>query len=135
MTAPTPYVLLPGTAREALAHYQAVFGGDLTVAEYGEMGRTDGPSDAVGHGMLSGDVTLFVADAGPDESPLRVDGLMLAVFQAADPHTMRGWFDALAEGGQVVDALADRPWGAVDGQVRDRFGVHWLFGWPRDPAG
>jgi len=35
----------------------------------------------------------------------------------------------LAEGGEVVDPLALKPWGDHDGQVRDRFGVTWLIGY------
>jgi PhnB protein len=27
-----------------------------------------------------------------------------------------------------VDDLQTRPWGASDGQVVDRFGLHWLIG-------
>jgi PhnB protein len=41
---------------------------------------------------------------------------------------LRGWFARLSEGGSVVEALEERPWGASDGQVVDRFGVHWLIG-------
>ena len=37
--------------------------------------------------------------------------------------------EALAEGGEVIDALQERPWGAHDGQVTDRFGVPWLIGY------
>jgi PhnB protein len=28
-----------------------------------------------------------------------------------------------------VDHLQKRPWGAFDGQVIDRFGLHWLVGY------
>jgi PhnB protein len=34
----------------------------------------------------------------------------------------------LSDGGRVVDDLQKRPLGASDGQVIDRFGVHWLIG-------
>jgi PhnB protein len=34
----------------------------------------------------------------------------------------------LSDGGRVVDDLQKRAWGASDGQVIDRFGVHWLIG-------
>ena len=39
------------------------------------------------------------------------------------------WFDKLAVGGRVVDPLAPKPWGASDGQVIDRHGLHWLIGY------
>ena len=39
---------------------------------------------------------------------------------------------SLGEGGRVVDDLQKRPWGASDGQVIDRFGLHWLIGFEVD---
>lgn len=60
---------------------------------------------------------------------LRTEGLMFAILGAAEPATLHAWFDRLAEGGRVVDALQQRPWGASDGQVVDRFGLHWLIGY------
>jgi PhnB protein len=131
-TAPTPYLLLPGTAAEALTTYREVFGGDLQLHTYGDFGRTDGPADSIAHGVLTGPVLLFGADAGADEDAFSSTGLLLSLLGTAEPAVLRGWFDALAGGGRVLDALAERPWGAWDGQVRDRFGLTWLIGW--EPA-
>ena len=46
--------------------------------------------------------------------------------------TLRNWFSRLCEGGRVVDDLQTRPWGASDGQVIDRYGLHWLIGFEGD---
>jgi PhnB protein len=129
MTAPTPYLHLPGTAREALSFYGEVFGGRVAAHSFAEFGRQDGPADAVAHGYLvDGPVALFAADVAGDEPPLRTVGLMFSLLGAADPATLRGWFTGLAAGGRVVEDLQQRAWGASDGQVVDRFGVHWLIG-------
>ena len=45
---------------------------------------------------------------------------------------MRGWFARLAQEGQVVDDLQERPWGAFHGQVIDRYTIHWLIGFAAD---
>ncbi|NYG55144.1 VOC family protein [Nocardioides perillae] len=133
MTAPTPYLCLPGTARAALEFYADVFGGEAVVHDLAEFGRTDGPPEAVAHGYVEGGpVTVFASDAVGDDGAFRSDGLMLALLGTADSATLHRWFDALAEGGRVVDALQQRPWGASDGQVVDRFGLHWLVGY--EPA-
>lgn len=129
MVAPTPYVHFPGTARDALGFYAGVFGGEVELNTFAEFGRTDGPADAVAHGGLTGGpVTLFRADAAGEERPLRCEGLMLSLLGAAEPATLRAWFAGLARGGRVVDDLQERPWGAWDGQVVDRYGLHWLIG-------
>ncbi|MBC7290204.1 MAG: VOC family protein [Actinotalea sp.] len=128
MSAPTPYLHLPGTAREALTFYGAVFGGDVQLHTLEEFGRTDGPADAIAHGYLAdGPVALFAADA-PDGAPLRCEGVTFALLGAADPTVLRAWFSGLSEGGRIVDELRTRPWGATDGQVVDRYGLRWLIG-------
>ena len=129
MTGPAPYVHFPGTARAALTFYGEVFGGAVELHTFGEFGRDDGPAEAIAHGCLDGGpVALFGSDVAGDERPVRTEGLMLSLLGSADPPTLRTWFSRLSDGGQVVDDLQKRPWGASDGQVIDRFSLHWLIG-------
>jgi PhnB protein len=133
MTAPTPYLQLPGTARAALTRYADIFGGRAELHTFAEFDRTDGPADAIAHGLLvAGPVALFAADVAGDEKPFRAEGLLLSLLGTSDPETLRRWFSGLAEGGHIVDDLQRRPWGASDGQVVDRFGVPWLIGFEGD---
>jgi PhnB protein len=134
MTAPTPYIQFPGTARDALTFYGDVFGCAVQLHTFEEFGRTDGLSDAVAHGyLLEGPVALFAADVTEGGSPpMRCEGLILALLGTAAPSVLRSWFTRLAVGGHVVDDLQARPWGATDGQVVDRYGVHWLLGFEGD---
>jgi PhnB protein len=129
MTAPTPYIHLPGTAREALSFYGDVFGCAVQLHTFAEFNRTDGPADAIAHGCLAaGPVELYAADATGNEPPFRCEGLMLSLLGTAAPSTLRTWFSRLSEGGRVVGDLQKRPWGDTDGQVLDRHGLHWLIG-------
>ena len=133
VTAPTPYLHLPGTARDALTFYGDVFGCAVQLHTFEDFGRTDGPSDAVAHGYLSeGPVVLFATDVAGDEPPLRCEGVTLALLGTAAPSVLRSWFSRLSEGGRVVDDLQRRPWGATDGQVVDRYGLRWLVGFEGD---
>ena len=128
-TGPTPYLHFPGTARAALTFYADVFGGAVALHTFAEFRRDDGPADAIAHGYLAGGpVALFGADAAGDERPFQAEGMMLALLGTAAPATLRTWFARLSEGGRVVDELQVRPWGAADGQVIDRYGLHWLIG-------
>lgn len=128
MTAPQPYLALPGTAREALAFYADVFGGEVSLYTFEQFDRTDGPAHAIAHGELSGPVGLAASDTAGEEQALRVEGMRLALLGTDEPDTMREWFARLADQGTVVDDLKVRPWGDWDGQVNDRFGVPWLIG-------
>jgi PhnB protein len=132
MSAPTIYLMFPGTARAALGFYAETFGGDLALHTYADFGRTDGPPDAIAHGELSGPVTLSGADAPAGTDGFRLEGMMLSMLGAAEPAVLHDWFDTLAESGSIVDPLARKPWGASDGQVVDRHGLHWLIGY--EPA-
>ena len=129
------YLWFPGTAREALSSYQRVFGGELELHSYADFGRTDGPPDAIAHGVLDGPVTLFGTDAGPDDTPVSMTGASIALLGTADGETLARWFAQLAEGGTVLDPLQERAWGASDGQVVDRFGLRWLIGFEPEAAG
>jgi PhnB protein len=129
MTGPTPYLHFPGTARAALTFYGDVFDSPVQLHTFQEFSRTDGPDDAIAHGYLrEGPVKLYAADVAGDQLPLRCEGMMLSLLGTADPATLKVWFSRLAEGGRVVDDLQARPWGASDGQVVDRYGLHWLIG-------
>lgn len=124
-----PYLLFPGTAAEALSFYAATFGGQPRLFTYEQAGRTDGPGEAIAHGMLvDGPVELAGADAAAGESTVEMSGMFFSLLGTADPATLAAWFEALAEGGHVIDPLQKRPWGDHDGTLVDRFGVPWLIG-------
>lgn len=129
MSNPAPYIRFPGTARQALTFYGDVFGCAVQLHTLADFSRTDGPADAIAHGYLTdGPVSLFAADASGDELPFRTEGVMFSLLGTASPQVLRSWFARLAEGGQVVADLQTRAWGASDGQVIDRYGLHWLIG-------
>jgi PhnB protein len=133
MTGPTVYLKLPGNAGEVLCFYADVFGGEAQLHTFADFGRTDGPADAVAHGILTGGpVALFAADVAGDEAAFRSEGVMLSLLGTAPPGTLRTWFRRLAEGGRVVRELEEQAWGASDGEVVDRFGVWWLLGFEGD---
>ncbi len=130
MTGPVPYLHLAGRAREALEFYADVFGGTANLHTFAEFQRTDGDPEAIAHGYLSDSpVQLNAADVGTGEESLSTKGLMFALLGTVPPAELQRWFTRLSEGGTVVDDLQHRDWGANDGQVIDRFGLHWLIGY------
>jgi PhnB protein len=130
MFGPVLYLKFPGNAREALEFYASVFGGELQLHTYEAFSRTDGPADAIAHGALGGGpVSLFGSDAGPGDMPMRLEGVSLSLLGTAAPDVLHQWFDRLAETGTVLDPLEQKPWGAADGQVLDRYGLRWLIGY------
>ena len=120
---------------EALSFYGDVFGCGVQLHTFAEFNRSDGPPDAIAHGYLvDGPVALFAADSVGNEPSLRSEGMMLALLGTAAPPILRQWFSRLCDGGQVVDEFQARAWGASDGQVIDRYGLHWLIGFEGDES-
>lgn len=133
MTGPTPYIQFDGDAREALSFYATVFGGAAQLHTFAEFGRSDGPPEAIAHGYLvDSPVAMYAADVGNEGSPFRAQGMMFSLLGTAPATTLRQWFGSLATDGEVVEDLRERTWGASDGQVIDRFGLHWLIGFEGD---
>lgn len=136
MNGPVPYLTFAGNAREALEFYSSVFGGELELHTNEEFSRADGPAEAIAHGGLSsGPVSLFASDAGPGEPSLRLEGVALSLLGTAEPEVLHEWFDRLAGTGTIIDPLGPKPWGAVDGQVLDQYGVRWLIGYEPTSSG
>ena len=129
MAAPVPYLQFAGIAADALKTYRDVFGGELELHTFAEFGRQDGAPSWIAHGELRGPVDLFGSDAADGAASVQVHGVLFALLGAGDAATSRRWFDALAATGTVIEAMGERPWGDVDGQVRDAFGVTWLIGY------
>ena len=131
-----PYLHFSGNAREAMEFYRSVLGGQLDVMTFGDVGGGGGeyPDDGVMHAVLrTADGLELMASDGHDPDAAGPDRLSLSV-SGDDEATLRRWFEALAEGGQVDVPLAGQVWGDVFGQVTDRFGMRWLVNIGSTPA-
>ncbi|WP_241983617.1 MULTISPECIES: VOC family protein [unclassified Cryobacterium] len=109
MSGPLLYLSFLGTAREALGFYADVFGGELTLHTYQDFGRSDGPEDAIAHGVLSGRVVLAGSDAAEGEKSFRIEGASLALLGTAEPAVLHDWFDKLAVGGTGSSGTNSEP--------------------------
>ena len=123
-----PYISFDGTAREAMETYQAAFGGELSVNTFGESGQSPpGFEDKVMHSQLEtpAGFTLMASDMPPG-MPHQPGNNIAVSLSGDDEAELRGYWDKLAGGGQVVMALEKQVWGDVFGMVVDRFGIAWM---------
>lgn len=124
-----PYLNFRGRAREAMTFYQEVFGGELTLATFGEFGAQDSPNaDKIMHANLHSelDFTLMGADTLDETAPTPGDDLMTVSLTGDDADALRGYFDKLADGGTVTAPLEKQVWGDEFGTCVDRFGIPWM---------
>jgi PhnB protein len=120
-----PYLNFQDNAREAMEFYRDVFGGELQVMTFGDMGGE--PAAGVMHAQLEtpAGFTLMASDAPPGESPAPGGSIQISL-SGDDTEELTGWFRRLAEDGVVVDDLKQQMWGDTFGMLVDRFGIGWL---------
>jgi PhnB protein len=126
-----PYLGFRDDARQALEFYQSVFGGDLRIGTFAEMGADGDPADAdkVMHGQLetTRGYVLMASDTPASMGRSETNNISLSVSgDADDAEDLRGYFTALSAGGTVLEPLTPAPWGDEFGMVTDRFGITWL---------
>jgi PhnB protein len=122
-----PYLNFDGTARQALEFYQSVFGGELTLSTFGEMGMADTPdAGKIMHGQLETEAgyTIMASDR-----PAHIEYQPAAGFSVSlsgDDAVLREYYDKLAVGGTVTMPLAKQAWGDEFGMCTDQFGTDWM---------
>jgi PhnB protein len=130
-----PYINFGDNARQAMEFYRDVFGGELTVSTFGEMGgAAPGDENKVMHSQLEtpSGFTLMGSDA-PAGMP-RDSGSSIQVSLSGDDASLRDYFQKLSEGGSVTMPLEKQMWGDEFGMLVDRFGVQWMVN-VSEPAG
>jgi PhnB protein len=124
-----PYISFKNNAREAMDFYHAVFGGNLTLNTYGDSGMTEDPSEAdkLMHAMLETENGLVLMGADTPNSMTTTQGDNISIsLSGEDDAELRGYWEKLTEGGQVVQPLEVAPWGDAFGMVTDKFDIHWM---------
>lgn len=142
--ATTTHLNFRGTARQALEFYAGVFGGEVTLATYGDFGMPAGVpgADKIVFGQVENadGLRLMAYDVpGADDSAAtagttsRENGMTLTdrtFFQSLRADSLdelTGYWDALADGSSIVEPLAASAWSPGFGMLTDRFGVTWVL--------
>jgi PhnB protein len=123
-----PYVSFPGTAREAMEFYQGVFGGTLNVNTFGEYGGQGAEHEnKIMHAQLEtpSGFTLMGADTPPGMEHKSGDIISISL-SGDDGDELRGYWEKLADGGNVTVPLEKQMWGDEFGACVDRFGISWM---------
>ena len=130
-----PYLLLDGTAAEALAFYADVFdaAGSLDIMKYGEMpedmgGVPEGAENLVANGNIKvGENEIHMSDRVAqwhgDYTGISGNTIQISL---EDVDAAQKYFDALSVGGTVTMAPAQTFWSPLFGTLTDKFGVEWM---------
>jgi PhnB protein len=124
-----PYLNFQDQTRDAMTFYHGVFGGELRISTFKEFQASQDPSDddKIMHAQLEGENGIvFMAADTPSYMEYRPGTNFSMSLSGEDEGVLRGYFDKLADGGQVSMPLEKAPWGDTFGMLTDRFGVSWL---------
>lgn len=134
----TPYLNFNGNARQAMAYYASVFGGDLALNTFAELGPEDSPdADRILHAQLVTDAgyRIMASDvpSGSDFQPMA--GVAVNI-SGDEEERLRGYWEKLTVGGSITIPLRNQPWGDEFGMCVDQFGISWMIdiGQPEGPA-
>jgi PhnB protein len=124
-----PYLFFGGNCREAFTRYQEIFGGELFL-----MRMADAPAeeevpadqaDLIIHAALTINGDLLMASDDPTSDGGAMKGISIS-YTTADVADAKRVFDALADGGQVTQALTETFFSPQFGMCVDRFGAPWM---------
>ncbi|SDI22413.1 VOC family protein [Variovorax sp. OV700] len=133
------YLSFEGRCDEAIAFYKEALGAEVVqlmrYSDAPEMPAGDAEAgcaggapaaDKVMHSVLRIGETELLASDGRCSGQPEFKGIMLALTAATDAEA-RQWFDALADGGQVMQPLMPTFFSSSFGMLTDRFGIGWLL--------
>ncbi|MEO5852858.1 MAG: VOC family protein [Nocardioides sp.] len=123
-----PYLAFDGNARDAMEFYRDVFGGELNIMTFGDMGTEGDQAAKVMHAQLDGGphgFTLMGSDMPPGQD-LRPGNQVSVSLSGDQSDGLRGYWDRLSDGGTVMTSLEKQMWGDEFGMCADRFGIAWL---------
>jgi PhnB protein len=124
------YLFFGGRCEEALEFYRQALGAEMTAL----MRFKDSPDQAacnsvngekVMHASFRIGETMVMASDGCDETKPNYQGFALSLTVPNEKEARR-CFDALAAGGQVMQALSQTFFARSFGMVTDRFGIMWM---------
>ncbi|MBI4048912.1 MAG: VOC family protein [Devosia nanyangense] len=122
-----PYLGFRDNAREAMSFYQSVFGGKLDVMTFDQMAHDLAEKDKIMHAMLEAPNGLVLMGSDTPAGMTRNPGDNISVSLSGDNDAeLRGYWDKLAQGGQVTVPLEKAPWGDSFGMLVDKFGIPWM---------
>lgn len=125
-----PYLMLPGTGRQALEFYADVFGGTPEIMTFGDAdpqaAEHGADPAAVMHGFMETPAGALMVSDTPPGGEHRAGNDHAVSLSGDDADTLRGWWERLSDGGQVEVPLSRQMWGDDFGMCTDQYGVKWM---------
>lgn len=129
------YLTFNGNCRDAMSFYQRCLGGELTMQTIGESPMSqqfpEQMQDSILHAMISnGAFLLYGSDMVPDNGLQRGNAVAL-MLDCTSEDEIRSCYENLSDGGEATHPLENTFWGALFGDLTDKYGNHWLLNYTK----
>jgi PhnB protein len=129
------YLTFGGNCREAMMFYKECFGGELAIQTVGESPLSGQMpkkmKSAILHStLMNGKLILMGSDMIPDSGLKAGNTVSLSVVCTSE-REIKNLYNKLSSGGRADHPLEETFWGALFGDLTDKFGNHWLLHYQR----
>ncbi len=127
----TPYLTFPGNCRQALNFYQTCFNAELQLQTVAESPLADKMPAQMGSLILHAtlqlkDQTIMASDMVP-EGGLIVGNNVSIVYNCESEKEIQSLYEILSKNGVRNHAIETTFWGALFGDLTDKYGIHWFL--------
>lgn len=130
----SPYLFFRGNCEEALEFYKKVFDGKIVALQrFGEasMPVEEDYKQKIMHAELRfNGYSMLFSDGAPHREITKGDNVHLNL-SFDNETTMRLTWGKLSAEGNVHMELQDTFWGAIYGQLEDKFGIRWMVNYQK----
>ena len=125
------YLTFNGNCREAMTFYRDCLGGELFLQTIGESPMADKMPPEIRNNILhstlaKGTLILMASDMVGEKGLLKGNSVSL-MLDCSSEAEIRDFYEKLSAGGEVTHPLEKSFWGALFGDLVDRFGNQWLL--------
>ena len=125
------YLTFNGNCREAMTFYKECLGGKLTFQTIGESPLSEKMpkkmKDCILHSTLSnGDLLLMASDMVSEKGLIKGNNASL-LLNCNSEEEIKSCYKKLSKGGIANHKLEYNFWGAIFGDLTDKYGNHWIL--------
>ncbi len=125
------YLTFNGNCREAMTFYKQTLGGELMLQPIADSPMAhrmpEKMKDRILHSSLTKDgFVLMASDMVGDDGLLNGNSVSL-MLDCGSEDEIRDSYAKLSDGGERTHPLETTFWGALFGNVKDKFGIYWLL--------
>ena len=125
------YLTFNGNCREAMTFYKQCLGGKLSFQTIGESPFSDKMplkmKESILHATLKkGNMIIMASDMASEKGIIKGNSVSL-MLNCSSEKEIRTYYKKLSSGGNADHPLEDTFWGAIFGDLTDKYGNHWLL--------